>query len=73
MAKQRHDIGYRKRLDREQPRIYNNRPSSPEALAKSLVRRGLAHPVILNGGRTTRQPTRTRNVAAELMEERRRG
>lgn len=57
MAKQRHDIGYRKRLDREQPRIHNNRPSSPEALARSLVRRGLAHPVILNGGRTPRKTT----------------
>ncbi|WOO97814.1 hypothetical protein [Micrococcus terreus] len=72
MGKQRHDIGYRKRLAREQPRIHNNRPINPETLAASLIKRGLAAPSI-RGGNTTRQPTRTRNVAPDLMEERRRG
>ena len=72
MAKQRHDIGYRKRLAREQPRTYDHRPTTTEAMAASLIKRGLAAPSI-RGGNTTRQPTRTRDVSAELMEERRRG
>lgn len=47
MAKQSHDIGYRKRQFQElQQRVKLN---SPESLARSLVKRGIRSKTILGG------------------------
>lgn len=50
MAKQKHDIGHRKRQHAERLREKaEDRDLNPNRMASSLVRRGLASPYILTG------------------------
>lgn len=50
MGKQRRHPGNRKRLIRERAAAEHTRADTPGRLARRLVARGLAHPVILTRG-----------------------
>ena len=58
---QRHDVGQKKRAAAQRAADLRTQRTTPEDLARSLVRRGLASPVV---AQTTIAPRRGRHHAA---------